>query len=187
MLQRNRFFLSNLLKGLGYLTLILVVYIIFKRQIGDLTERLDFIYQNTFLVYSIFFFSEVVFGIIPPEFFMIWALKEASVFFYVRNIFLFAFISYSAGITGYLIGSRLGNTLIYRYIRRRMLRKFESRFRDYGGFLILIAALTPIPFSGICMLAGTAKYDLRSMLWFSAARFARFLVYSFIIWETQIF
>ncbi len=184
--NRNTFFITNLLKGLAYFAVIMVLYVVFKKQLGGLEERLGFIYENTFLIYSVFFVSEVVFGIIPPEFFMIWALKEESMIFYTKNVFFFATISYLAGATGYIIGSKFGNTLIYRYIRMKMLRKFETRFRDYGGYLILIAALTPIPFSGICMLAGTAKYNFRRMLLFSAARFGRFLVYSFIIWETNI-
>ena len=64
---------------------------------------------------------------------------------------------------GYLIGAKFGDTKFYRLLRRNRLRKFEKYFRQFGGFLLIVAALTPIPFSGICMLLGSAKYSFQKL------------------------
>ncbi|MEM7297925.1 MAG: VTT domain-containing protein, partial [Bacteroidota bacterium] len=95
-------------------------------------------------------------------------------------------ISYVAGIIGFGIGAYLKNTRFYRIMKYRVFGKFEIHLNNYGGFLVIVAALTPLPFSGIAMLVGSVHYSFRKYLWFSLFRFARFLAYSIIIWEANI-
>ena len=56
----------------------------------------------------------------------------------------------------------------------------------YGGFLVIVASLTPIPSTGVPMLVGLLKFPLKNYLLFSLFRFVRFAVYGFIIWEANI-
>ena len=144
------------------------------------------LYQNSVAIFSIFLISEIVFGIIPPEFFMIWALRHEVLLLYIQNIAALALMSYSAGVIGYFVGSYFNTTVMYRLLRRNYLGKYEQMFNNYGGFLILVAALTPLPFSGICILVGAVKYPTRKFFWISLSRFIRFIVYALIIWEANI-
>ena len=95
-------------------------------------------------------------------------------------------ISYVAGVFGYWFGAYLNTTRIYRLVKKRIFGKFEKHFYKYGGFLVIVAAVTPIPFSGICMLVGSLRYPFNKFLLFAMARFVRFTVYAAIIWQTQV-
>lgn len=185
--EKTRFLLSNLLKGLVWLAVIITGYFLAKKYLDfDLEMLLGPIYEKPVAIFSIFLVSEVVFGIIPPEFFMLWSLRDEVLLLYIQNIAALAMMSYFAGIVGYLVGSYFNSTVWYRLLRRNYLGKYDQMFNNYGGFLILVAALTPLPFSGICMLVGAVNYPKRKFLWISMSRLIRFVVYAFIIWEANI-
>jgi membrane protein DedA with SNARE-associated domain len=186
--QRSRFLIKNLLRGFIWLAGIVVGYFYIKNNYGfDLKILLGPLYENWTIIYLIFLVSEVVLGIIPPEFFMFWALRHEVLAVYIQNIVALMLISYFAGIIGYFIGFKLSGTRIFRIFRKNFLRKTTRYFNEYGGFLLIVAALTPIPFSGICMLVGTVNYNFKRFVWISMMRFVRFIVYAFIIWQANVF
>lgn len=168
--------------------LIIVSAYLFLRKNYDFTLEtvLGPIYHQPGVVYSIFLASEVIFGIIPPEFFMIWSLRSEVIGVYITNIIALSSISYIAGIIGFGIGAYLKNTQFYRQMKKRVFGKFETHLNNYGGFLVIVAALTPLPFSGIAMLVGSVHYSFRRYLLVSLFRFVRFVIYSIIIWEAHI-
>lgn len=184
---RIRFLLINLLKGLIWMTVIVGGYYYLSSHFDFTLEKLlGSYYEKPAIIFSIFFGSEVVFGIIPPELFMIWSLRAGDVSIYVNNVIALAALSYGSGIIGYYIGRQFSATRVYRTIRINYLKKAEKHFVRYGGFLLIVAALTPIPFAGVCMLTGAVKYPFTRFLLFTSTRFLRFATYAFIIWETNI-
>ena len=52
-----------------------------------------------------------------------------------------------------------------------------------GGFLIVVGALLPIPFSITCLASGMIKYPLRGVLLFGCLRFVRFAIYGAAIFK----
>jgi membrane protein YqaA with SNARE-associated domain len=185
--ERTRFLLRNLVRGFLWLAAIVILYILARKYLNfDFKEWLGPVYDNVTLIYIIFLTSEIVFGIIPPEIFMFWAARHEAIDIYIQNIIVLTFISYTAGIIGYFIGSYFNTTRLYRALKKNVFGKFEVHFNNYGGFLVVVAALTPIPFSGICMLVGAVKYNFRKFMWFSLFRFVRFIVYAIIIWEANV-
>ncbi|MEM6642190.1 MAG: VTT domain-containing protein [Bacteroidota bacterium] len=185
--NRNRFLLSNLFKGLGWLVLIVFGYLYLRKNYDfSLETILGPLYEQPVIIYLIFLASETILGIIPPEFFMIWSLRDEVLSTYISNIIALSAISYVAGILGFGIGTFLKETQFYRQMKKRVFGKFENHLNNYGGFLVVVAALTPLPFSGIAMLVGSVRYSFRKYLWFSLLRFARFIVYGAIIWEAHI-
>ncbi|REE00417.1 YqaA family protein [Marinoscillum furvescens] len=186
-IERTRFFLRNFLKGVIWLAVIVGGYFYLKANYNfTMQGLLGPLYDQPALIFSIFFASETIFGIIPPELFMIWALRNELLSQYILNVIGLAVISYMSGIIGYYIGSHFSTTQLYRTLQKNYLGKFEKHFNRFGGFLVIVAALTPLPFSGICMLMGTVKYPYRRFLLFSLTRFLRFIVYAAIIWEANI-
>lgn len=185
--ERTRFFLKNLFRGLIWLAVIVGGYFYLKSHY-DITLQgvLGPLYDQPAVIYSIFLVSEVVFGIIPPELFMIWSLRHELLLQYILNVTALSVISYFAGLIGYYIGSHFSNTQIYASLKKNYLDKFEGYFNRFGGFLIVVAALTPLPFSGICMLMGAVKFPYRRFLLISTTRFLRFAVYAAIVWEANI-
>ncbi len=186
MSERTTFLVRNLLRGIVGLVAIIGIYVLAKKYLDfDLITLLGPLYEKPVAIYTIFLTSEVVFGIVPPEFFMLWSMRHGDVSLYIQNIAALSTISYVSGIIGYYLGSLFHATKIYRLLRINYLQKFERQFQQFGGFLVIVAALTPLPFSAICMLVGAAKYPFRRFLFIATARFARFVVYSMIIWQTN--
>lgn len=186
--DRRKFLIRNLLKGFVWLAVIVFGYIFLHKNYDfSLETVLGPVYEQSTIVYLIFLGSEIIFGIFPPELFMIWSLRTEDLGNYVDNVMALSAISYVAGIVGFFIGEYLNNTQFYVQMKKRVFGKFEEHLNNYGGFLVVVAALTPIPFSGIAMLVGSVKYSFRKYLLFSLFRFLRFLVYGIIIWEANVF
>lgn len=186
-MRKRTFLFRNLLKGLLWLFIIVVAFVIIKKNLDLHPESwINKIYEQPLLVYLTFLISEIVIGIIPPEIFMIWSLKSADVNVYIMHIVFLSTISFIAGIVGYFIGKWFHNTRFYAYIQDKFFGKYERFLRRFGGFLVLVAALTPLPFSGICMIVGSARYNFRKFLAFASLRFLRFGVYAYIIWHANL-
>lgn len=184
---KTQFLVRNLLKGFLWLAILIVAFIWAKNEIGgEYIKWLEPVYEKPLAMFSIFLASEIMIGIIPPELFMIWASRNAIISDYIGNIALLAGISYGSGLIGHWIGSYLNQSRFYRLMKRNFFGKYERYINDFGGFIIIVAALTPVPFSGIAMLMGSIRYPLRRYLMFALFRFLRFGVYGFLIWEIHI-
>lgn len=185
--HRTRFFLKNLLRGIFFLTVIIVGYILAKKYFGvDLKILMGPLYESPRTVFSIFFISEVVFGIIPPEFFMLWSQRHNDLGLFISNVVMLTAISYSAGVIGFWFGAYMNSSQVFNFFKSRIFGKFEDHFNRFGGFLVIVAAMTPLPFSGICMLVGSTRYPFKRFLLFSLARLIRFTLYAYIIWQAKV-
>jgi membrane protein YqaA with SNARE-associated domain len=182
--ERVKFLFRNLLKGLLWFAVLLVIYILLKDRIEIHPESLvGRVSDNALAVYLIFVGSEILFGIIPPEVFMAWAAEPGDSSYYILTVTFLSLISYGAGIVGYWIGRFLNKAVLYRYARRRFFTQYEVFFRKFGGFLIFVAAITPLPYSAICMLVGSVNYNFKRFLLISLSRFLRFGFYSYLLWQ----
>ena len=185
--DRIDFFLKQLGKGFLFLIVIVGGYIFANRFLGiDLKTVMGPLYESPKTVFTIFLISEFVFGIIPPEFFFIWAQRHHDLGLFINNVIVLGLISYSAGVFGYWFGRLMDKSKAYHLFSERVFGKFEKHFHTYGGFLVIVAAMTPLPFSGICMLVGSVRYPFSKFLIYSTARFVRFAVYAGIIWQAQL-
>ncbi len=185
--SRMRFFLKNMLRGLLWLAILITAYLIFERNfISHASEEwIDKFYSRPFIVYSIYFASEFFFGIIPPEFFMIWALKRTNALSYALIIAFLAIASYIIGYIIFLFGQFIFKKTTFRYIRRKFLRQTWQQVKKYGEFLIIVSALTPVPWAATCLLVGSAGYPSKRFLLFAIFRLIRYAVYGFILYQTH--
>ena len=181
------FFARNLGRGLLWLALLVGGFVLLKDKIDiDYLQWLSPVYEKPFRVYLIYSASELLFGIIPPEIFMIWSLRFGKLASYILHVGALALISYVAGILGYLIGNYLNHTRLYAYLRQRVFGRYERYFYRFGAFLIVVAALTPLPFSGVSMLVGSVEFPIKKYLVFASTRFLRFAAYSYIVWQANM-
>ena len=179
-----KFFTKNLVQGIIWFTIILgILWLGAKYLPDDVKAMMEPLQERPFLVYSIFFASEVFFGIIPPEIFMVWALNR-GIIHYIEVIFLLTILSYSGGIIAFYIGKFFSDTRLFRKIKSgEAFQKYSYTYRKYGGILILIAAITPVPFALISMISGSLSYRFRIYIRFAAFRILRFVVYGYFVWE----
>lgn len=125
-------------------------------------------------VFAVFFGSESLLGLIPPEIFIAWSGKSIH-----PNLFLFilAFLSYAGGIVSYILGKGIAHIpSVFVYLEVKMAKHIKN-MRKWGGFLIIVGALLPIPFALCSMAAGIIKFPFRSYLLFGLLRFLRFFLY----------
>lgn len=127
-----------------------------------------------------FFISETLLGLIPPEIFIGWSKKTANPIF---NVSVLATLSYLGGVISYFIGK--ASTKIpsmKNYLEVKMAKNLKN-IRKWGGFLILVGALLPLPFSISCMAAGIIQYPLKNVVLFGLFRFVRFALYGWAIFN----
>lgn len=174
---RTRILIKNIAKGVLWLAGLLVLFYVFE-EYTDFNLFLEHIAQWPFAVYAVFTASEIIFGIIPPEFFVKWSENHGLFDTYVANVALLTVISFGAGVLGYYIGAYLRNVSFFKPIFDRYIRRYRNLLNRYAGFLIIIGAITPVPFSAICMLVGATNFDFKKFLLFASTRFLRFAFYS---------
>lgn len=182
--SRSRFLIKNLLRGILWFAVIITAFILAEEYIRSTFEHdLEAIQDKPIIMFMVFFASEVIFGLIPPEFFMlIWILHKITLLQYILNLALLTILSYLAGIMGYLIGSNFSRTVFYKKLYVRYLLQYEQQLKRYGAFLVLVAAVTPIPYSATCVLAGSVNLPFKQFLLIGIARVVRFAAYGYLVW-----
>ena len=63
------------------------------------------------------------------------------------------------------------------------MEKHLKNSKKWGGILIIVGALLPLPFSISCMAAGMIKYPFKSVILFGLFRFVRFALYGLAIFQ----
>lgn len=184
---RIQFLIKNGLKGLVWMAVILGGYFLFNELVisKKSDEWIRQFYSQPEIIYLIYFISEFFFGIIPPEFFMIWAFNKSDIPHYILNVGFFAVVSYTMGYLTFLIGSFLYKRVLFRYFRKKFLKDIWPLVNKYGIFLIIVAALTPVPWAAVSMLVGAAGYPSGRYLRYALFRILRFVVYGYIIYQTH--
>ena len=192
MLRRNKiwllFFFKNFFRGLLFFAVALGFYkITFSYlDLASLKNQITFDFPS-FFVFLLFFTSEVVLGVIPPELFMIWAITSKPIESYLFYVIMFSILSYTAGFAAFLFGKYLHNTWLYDFMKRNIIGKYERKITAFGWLVIVVAAITPIPFSATCAVVGAVGFDRKKYLFYSLARFIRYAIYGFFIWLAHPF
>lgn len=180
--SRFSFLFRNLAKGLAWFAVIIVAYLLVQKELNVYSEQINQVGDNTILLFSIFTVSEIIFGILPPEIFMLIWKTKGVLSEYITNLIILTLISYAAGVLGYFIGRYLAKTPIYRKIHQRYLAQYDHKLRKFGGFLVVVGAMTPVPFSATCMLAGSVNLPLKHFLLLTISRIVRFAFYGALVW-----
>ncbi|MCC5936138.1 MAG: hypothetical protein JJU34_02540 [Lunatimonas sp.] len=186
--EKRAFLIRQILKGFLFLAILIFTFLAFEKLFPASEREAWFgsIYDNIPLVVSIFIASEVLFGIIPPEIFMLWALRTGHLGQYFVGIGILALISYLAGAFNFNLGKWIRNTRFFIKIRRLWLKKSLALFEKFGGYLIIVASLTPLPFSAIALLSGAGNVSPRTYYLNSIWRIFRYFAYAFILYETSL-
>ena len=152
------------------------------RYLLDIEDMLITITETyaPFEVLSIFFLSESLLGLVPPELFIAWAGKSVSPFLYLS---LLAAASYMGGIVSDYIGVGITKIPAVHEAMELKMAKHIKNTRKWGGFLIIVGALLPIPFAMTSIAAGIINFPFSSYLIFGLLRFARFYLYALVIFE----
>lgn len=176
------FIWESLKKAILPLGIFLLILFLVDRYVLDIQDILTTVTTEfaPIQVLSIFFASESLLGLIPPELFIAWAGKSSAPFLFLT---LLAAASYAGGIVSYFIGVAITKIKrVHDFLELRMSKHVKNT-RKWGGFLIVVGALLPIPFSVSSIASGMIRFPFSSYLIFALLRFARFYLYSLVIFE----
>lgn len=132
------------------------------------------------LIIGTLFASETFLGLLPPDMYIIWAKSLPYPFVFV---FILALVSYVGGLISYGYG-----TLLYRIptVNYWVEEKFAEQFiniRKFGGLLIFLAAMAPLPFSPVSVVAGMVRFPFRLYWTIALTRFLRFFLYAIVLFS----
>ena len=96
---------------------------------------------------------------------------------------ILASLSYLGGLITFFIGkSSLQIDSFKNYLEVKMKSHLKNTSK-WGGFLIVVGALLPVPFSITCLTAGMIKYPFKGVVLFGLFRFLRFAIYAWAIFK----
>lgn len=185
--SKSSFLWRNLARGLIWFAVILTAYILVAEEIAVYQDEINVIGNNLPLLLTIFTVSEIVFGIIPPELFMLIWQSKGELSEYVLNLTYLTLISFAAGILGFYIGRFFSKTPFYKSMHERWLKQYDQKLKTYGLYLVLVGAVTPVPFSAMCMLAGSVNTPINKFLLICISRIIRFAGYGWAVWAAPNF
>ncbi|WP_407635136.1 YqaA family protein [Tenacibaculum ovolyticum] len=183
--QRTGFYMfiwESLKKAFWPIVGAVIAVFLFNKYVYNINDGLQTV-TETFSrigVLTVFFISETILGLIPPEIFIAWSKKTGAP---VLNLSLLATLSYFGGLTAYFIGrASLKIDSVKNYLEVKMAKNLKNTSK-WGGFLILVGALLPLPFAISCLTAGMIKYPFKNVVIFGLFRFLRFAIYAWAIFK----
>ena len=160
----------------------LIVFVALDYYLLDtqaILESLVNSYSPQFIL-SIFFISETILGLFPPEIFIAWSSKMANPWFYLS---LLGLLSYLGGVCAYGLGHLTFKIpSVKNYIEDKIAIHINN-LKKWGGLFVLVGALLPIPHSIVSFACGLVKYKFTHYIMWALFRFLRFLVYGFAIFN----
>ncbi|WP_343328727.1 YqaA family protein [Polaribacter staleyi] len=183
--HRTGFYLfiwESLKKAFWPIVIVVVSLILFNKYVYNINDGLHHFTQTVsrLTVLTTFFISETLLGLVPPEMFIAWSKKTSEP---ILNLTILATLSYTGGLISYFIGkTALKIKSVKDYLEVKMAENLKNT-RKWGGILILVGALLPLPFSIACIAAGMIKYPFKKVVFFGLFRFVRFAIYAWAIFQ----
>jgi membrane protein YqaA with SNARE-associated domain len=173
---------KNLKKAILPITGVILAIFLFNKYLYNINDGLHH-FTETFSRFAIlitFFISKTFLGLIPPEIFIAWSKKTNEP---ILNLAILATLSYCGGLISYFLGkTTLKIKSLKEYLEVKMRENLKNT-RKWGGILILVGALLPLPFSIACIAAGMIKYPFKNVVFFGLFRFVRFAIYAWAIFK----
>jgi len=176
------FIITNLKKAIVPLLLIVGLLFFLEYYVLDF-ENLFYTTTKdlpTIGLLSVFFVSESFLGLIPPELFIAWVKTLPSPIVYLSVL---ALLSYLGGCVSYAIGRLVLRIPSLKSRIEVKIGKHIQNIRKWGGFLIIVGALLPIPFSIVSIASGIIRFSFKKYLFYGLFRFLRFYLFAIAIFK----
>ena len=171
---------KTLVKLFLILAIVGIVFYFTEKYLIDFNAIFQYMFDevNLVLIFIIFFISESILGLIPPDLFIAWAKNCPNQYL---SIGILSILSYSGGLVAYIIGRQIRKIpRINSYLEKKFKTSFQL-INKYGGFIIVFAAIFPLPFSTITMVAGVVHYPFKKLVLLGLFRFIRIIGYAILI------
>jgi membrane protein YqaA with SNARE-associated domain len=180
--KKNLQFRRNIYKGIVILAAILLLTIVLRLTLAAPLETAGKWAVNSLGYPGIFITVLFIDTFIVP------ATPDIVIFLAIAGkmnpfwaITLMSTASVIGGNIGYFIGKYLGHLKIIQRILGKNLHRGHYLAQKYGIWTVILAAMTPIPFSTICWLAGILEMNYVYFLPASLFRIPRFIIWYYVI------
>jgi membrane protein YqaA with SNARE-associated domain len=177
-----RFIGVNALKLLALMIVLGFVAYLINKHVIPIDSISTYLTNNfsTPAVFIFFFFSEATLGLFAPELLLVWISTFSYHWLWALAI---GVISYLGGMLAYYIGTRLHRLpIIHKWVDEKFAEQFKQ-IRKFGGILIILGTLTPLPYSPICIVSGVVNFPFHNFLVLTLTRFVRVFLYAGIIFK----
>ncbi|MBQ3690128.1 MAG: hypothetical protein II937_09785 [Bacteroidales bacterium] len=170
---------KTILKLLVIIAIIAVIVLVLNHflNLGDIIKNYIFSHETPGIL-TLFLVSESFLGWIPPDLFIMWSDKFNSPLLWLT---ILGTISYLGGINAYFLGKIALRIPKLRHWLEKRNEEFFIRIRKWGGIIIVLAALFPLPFATTTTVAGMVKYPLKLTMLYGLTRYIRFYLYGVLI------
>jgi len=171
---------KTIIKLLVIIAIIAAIVLILNHffNLGEIIENYIFSHDTPGIL-TLFLISESFLGWIPPDLFIMWSDKFNSPFLWLS---ILGTISYVGGFNAYFIGKIALKFPKFRNWLENRNAEFFERIHKWGGIIIILAALFPLPFATTTMVAGMVKYPLKQTMLYGLTRYIRFYLYGVLIY-----
>lgn len=176
------FIWDNTKKALLPLAIIIGILLYINYKVMSINDMLLYVTKNfsDFSIFSLFLVSESFLGLLPPDIFIAWTKNTDSPLLYLT---ILAVLSYAGGVFSYYKGRTLLLVpKINNYLEGKMTKHIKN-MQKWGGFLIAVGALLPLPFAMACLAAGMIKFPQKQFYIFASLRVFRFVIYGYAIYS----
>jgi len=176
-------FLKNVaIKGAITIAVIVGIVLILEYYFLDINALLDTLVStfSPLMIFLVFAVSESLLGMLPPEIFIAWSAKSEWPWIFLMVL---ASLSYLGGIVSYFIGMLLHRIPQIKTYTEVKIAMHISNLRKWGGVLVFVGAMLPIPHSVVGIACGLIKYDFKHYLVWALFRYVRFIIYAFVIFK----
>lgn len=127
---------------------------------------------------AVLFASDALTSPIPPDLVLVVIANSDGAQHWVQLTLLLGLVSMGAGSAGWWLGGHVGRTRWGRLMLKRVMRKrVKLVVERYGRMGVVLGALTPLPFSITCWLAGMVSMPYRVFWPAAALRIPRIMLY----------
>lgn len=171
------FVISNFIKVIAIVSVVIIAVWVLNSFIIQVSDIPRFLIDNfrPEVVLLFFLFTESVFGLIPPDFFILWVSEMNNFYLWVG---LLGLLSYFGGFIAYYLGFTLGKMPRWNNRLLKFYANHLDKIKKWGVIFIIIAALFPLPYATVCSLAGILKFPIGRLGFVGILRIARFYIYA---------
>lgn len=178
-----KFISVNLKKAILPIIAFVGILLFINRYVININDLLVKLTQNfsDWVIFIFFYLSESILGLIPPDIFIAWTKNTSNPILYMV---ILTILSYLGGVTSFFSGLYVTQLpKVQKYMETKMSQHIKN-MKKWGGFLIAIGALLPLPFAIACFAAGMIKFPKKMFFLFAMLRVFRFLIYGYLIYSS---
>ncbi len=186
--ELKKIFRKQLLRGLFFLLFlvcfIFVIALSFEPQIRLFASWLTENFGFAGISLSVFI-ADLIISPIPPDAALFFIGQSPMHAQWILWVPLLGLVSTAAGICGWMIGRRLQHFSFFKKIMMTFSREHKGSIKRFGFWMVVIGALTPLPFSLTCWLAGVLKLPIQTFALAALVRVPRFVLYYWAIFYSS--